>query len=117
MHIEVQVTEGTPAAERVAAALSQLGADLTTQNGTLRAVARTGVCVVCAGAFAVERLQTRDALGGLTCPTCAQVADRVMAAFKAAALRHARELRGQLPQIIRDVRGGADVPTFYQGFE
>ncbi|HEY0155485.1 MAG TPA: hypothetical protein VGB92_26045 [Longimicrobium sp.] len=115
--IEVSVREGTPAAKKMADALGAMGADVTVRDGVLRATARTAPCVVCAAMIDATRLQHRDALGGEACPTCTQQCDQVVSTFKQAALRASHELKGQLPGIIRDLRAGRDMPTFYRGFE
>lgn len=54
---------------------------------------------------------------GPACVICRSVADRIERRFDEGARRHWREFRGQLPQMVRDIRGGADEPTFYRGFE
>ncbi len=51
------------------------------------------------------------------CPVCYDTTSRLLRSLKEAMLKHQREVHSQLHQMVRDVRGGADEPVFYRGFE
>jgi hypothetical protein len=65
------------------------------------------------GAAAAPPVRHRDI--GLLCPLCARAAQRLVDAYLAAQERQRAEFHGQLPQLIKDVRSGAEIPTFYRG--
>ncbi len=115
--LALEVPENSAAALQVIDALRALGATIVHQDGVIRTETPTGVCVVCGEAFALSALEDRAALGGPACKVCRQVAARIYDEFQMAVRRHWAELRGQLPQAVRDIRGGAPAPVFYQGFD
>ncbi len=51
------------------------------------------------------------------CTLCWAAADRIAARFQRDFERHRRDFRSQLPQMVVDVRSGADEPTFYRGLD
>lgn len=72
-------------------------------------------CGVCGqGTTEVEH---SSALSADACAACWLVMDRLLGLFEGAMQKHTREFRGQLAQMVRDVRSGADEPSFYRGFE
>lgn len=76
-----------------------------------------GFCACCGTLCDAHRLQPAVALGGDACETCREIARKVVAQFVADARKAWREVRAQLPQIVADVRAGAESPTYYRGFE
>jgi hypothetical protein len=52
---------------------------------------------------------------GRVCSLCFTTCERLVSQYRAAASRHELEFYGQLKQMVLDVRGGADEPTFYRG--
>lgn len=110
-------TNDSAAGHRVAQALIAQGAAVTHEDGVLRIDAATAVCAICGGIHAAKQMKEKRPLGGLVCPICLEMASRIYRAAQLAASRQMKELVGQLPQMVRDLRGGADMPTFYRGYE
>jgi hypothetical protein len=118
MHTTIELQGGGgKAAERLAEAMVAMGAQVTRAGDTLVIAARTAECAICHELHAVSAMEDHPKLGGIICPICMRTAERIYRSAQAAASRQMRELVSQLPRIIRDVRGGADEPTYYRGFE
>lgn len=115
--IQLSVSEGSPAAQKVIDALTALGATVVQEGGEIRGEVPAGTCAVCGGVYALSRLAEKTALGGLSCDTCRGIASQLWNEAVVAAHRQLREIRAQLPQAVRDVRGGAERPNYYRGFE
>lgn len=78
-------------------------------------------CQVCDQLVDVDQLGTTQQLTLIdvneACPVCVDTANRVWKRFREAAGKEASEIRRQLPQIVRDIRAGAEIPDYYRGFE
>lgn len=74
------------------------------------------ICANCKSASAGPLPYDRR-FDGAVCLLCRSTADRVEQLFNAGARLHWQEFTRQLPQMVRDIRAGADEPTFYRGFE
>jgi hypothetical protein len=91
-----------------------ISAELKSMGATIE-VGPGATCAAC------ERLVVESSLRACTwaprnarlCQLCFVTAAKIRLAFEDAAARHWRTVQGQLLQAIRDVRGGADIPTFY----
>ncbi len=72
-------------------------------------------CPVCEAS--TTELQTEPTLEQDVCLLCHRAAARILNKYRGALEKHDREFHDQLPQMVRDVRSGAEEPTFYRGFE
>ncbi|HEX8276058.1 MAG TPA: hypothetical protein VF615_25700 [Longimicrobiaceae bacterium] len=109
---QITITGGDPAV------LAQIGQVASAGGASVVVVQPPGAtCSVFSGLFPPDQLKPVRGLDGEICPVCQSSAVRLVDRFEDAARTHYREFKGQLPQMIRDLRGGATEPTFYQGFE
>lgn len=115
--IQLSVPENSPAAVKVLEALQAMGATATRSDGVIRSTVPSGTCAVCGGVFGLITMKESRALGGTTCRSCRETGDKLWREARDAAHRQLCEIRGQLPQVIRDVRAGGEAPTYYRGFE
>lgn len=113
--IRLCVPDASPAAQKLLEVLAALGVEVISEEEEFRTEAP---CSVCGHLFDVAALeQGLDWTPGPACSICVEVARRVLDEWHSAANRGLRELRDQLPRVIRDIRAGAAVPSFYRGFE
>jgi len=75
----------------------------------------TPVCPLCD--HETPELQFSVLVQEPVCIVCWRTAQRLAEEFDAAMTRTKQEFRGQVRQMVLDVRGGADEPVFYRGFE
>ena len=116
--VQLEIPEDSPAAAKVLEALEAMGVRVEHVDGKIIAPeCPAGPCHICAGIHALAQLEDKAALGGKVCPTCLGIARAAWRKAQAAANRQLREFAGQLPQVVRDIRAGADEPTYYRGFE
>lgn len=105
-----------PAVHKILKVLSEdLGAVIEIEDPPEAEPERAPVCAVCE--HTTTEVHYHEALHEEICLVCWRAADRLVAQFNADLVRHEREFRGQLKQMVRDVRAGADDPTFYRGFD
>lgn len=114
--LEIAVPDGTEEGARLLAALKALGAAPVRERGVIRGTVPGATCAVCQGIHALHAMTDKPRLGGLVCPGCIATARRIWTHARDAAQRHLSDVAAQLPQMVRDVRSGADEPTFYAGF-
>jgi len=110
--IEVDVAEQAPhdAWKRIAEDLLAMDCHLSIRSIDL--------CEVCGAAVAVDTLRRCPWLDNKSlCKACLSIAMLVKRDFDEAAARHWLSVQRQLPQVIRDIRAGARVPTFFHGID
>lgn len=114
--MEITVPEGTAEGARLLAALRALGAAPVREGGMIRATVPASPCAVCKEIHARHEMEEKPRMGGPVCPICMETARKIWNTARWDAHRHLSDVAAQLPQMVRDVRGGADAPTFYAGF-
>jgi hypothetical protein len=72
-------------------------------------------CPLCGQPSVREALSYNEMLETRVCMVCDQAAQRIRAAYYGAETRQRDELKRQLPQLVRDLRAGAEVPEFFRG--
>lgn len=73
------------------------------------------VCPVCGQP--TKSLQLQATLEQEVCLLCHVAAGKIVNRYRQDLQRHDQEFHGQLSQMVKDVRAGADEPTFYRGLE
>ncbi len=105
------------AGEKILEGLCSAGVLTLADDAAPAAERPVGTCGICGGAFAEETLVTHPKLHAVACGLCYATADRLVRQFHEAALKEYRGFLSQLPQIVKDVRSGAEPPQFYRGLE
>lgn len=112
MKIQIEVPEGQTAAAQVLSALCTAGMLSIDED-----VAPSAVCPLCASPVEPAKTHNHPHLPEGICPACKQAAERLDAQFSEDLRKHVQEFRAQFARLVLDVRSGAEVPTWYRGFE
>lgn len=113
----VRVTGGNGVAGELLAVLAKLpGVRIEQIAATEEARPLQRTCAVCKHTCAADSMARHDHLGE-ACGLCVTTARRLEDRIQAAAKKHFADFYAQLPQLVRDVRSGAEEPVFYRGLE
>ncbi len=97
--------------------LAREGVQVAVNDRPLAATDEMAECEVCHQVFHKTTVHPHKELLVPACRLCRRAADAIEKNFREAAKRHFGDMRGQLRQMVLDVRSGLPAPVFYRGFD